>query len=301
MIRINRMKTINFIFIALFLILNILMPEIRAQNIPDTSKINHYKAYIITKNDGTIFIGNILTQDAREILIDTEKMGQVIIPKHEIREIRELKKGEITQNGEYIPAEVFSTRYFITSNGLPIEKGESYILWNLYGPDFQFGVGKNFGVGVMTTWFAVPVIGTAKYSIPVNNNVSLGLGLLLGTGSWEQPDFGLALPFGSLTMGDRRKNLTFTGGYGTVWSNQDNAGHFLFSIAGMSKIGNKISLVFDSFIYPSSNNDGGALLLPGIRLQTDNKKAFQFGFGGLYLEGEFVPAPIPFVQWFKKL
>jgi hypothetical protein len=295
------MRTINFIFISLLALMVFSTSRASAQNFPDTAKIKSSKTFVITKNDGTEFVGIIISQDAREVLIDTEKMGQVIIPKHEIREIREIKKGEISAGGEYLPAEVFSTRYFLTSNGLPIEKGESYILWNLYGPDFQFGIGKNFGVGVMTSWFAVPLIGSAKYSLELNKNVSLGLGILLGTGSWANPDFGLALPFGSLTFGDRRKNLTFSSGYGTVWSKGKNEGRLLLSVAGMSKVGNKVSLVFDSFIFPSSGNSGGALLLPGIRLQTENKKAFQFGFGALVANGKLIPMPIPVVQWFKKL
>lgn len=297
------MKSINFIFIPVLLLMVLPTPGASAQNFPDTTIIKSSKTYIITKNDGTEFVGIILSQDAREILMDTEKMGQVIIPKHEIKEIREIKKDEISAGGEYIPAEVFSTRYFITSNGLPIEKGDSYILWNLFGPDFQFGIGKNFGVGVMTSWFAVPIIGSAKYSLELHENISLGLGVLVGTGSWSAPQFGLALPFGSLTFGDRRTNMTFSSGYGVIWTaeNTGGQGRLLLSIAGMSKVGKKTSLVFDSFIFPSSNNTGGALLLPGIRLNTESKKAFQFGFGAMVLDGKLVRSPIPVVQWFKKL
>ena len=276
-------------------------PGAYTQNLQDTSKLKSSATYVITKNDGTEFVGIILSQDAREVLIDTDKMGQIVIPKHEIKEIREIKSSEINAGGEYVPAEVFSTRYFITPNGLPVDKGESYILWNLYGQDFQFGVGKNFGVGIMTTWFAVPLIGTAKYSIELNKNTSLGLGILVGTGSWAQPDFGLVLPFGSLTFGNRRKNLSLSGGYGAVWAEGIGEGRFLLSVAGMSKVGNKVSLVFDSFIFPSSNNIGGALLIPGIRLQTQSKRAFQFGFGGMVVDGELVPSAIPVVQWFSKL
>jgi hypothetical protein len=156
----------------------------------------------------------------------------------------------------------------------------------------------------MTTWGAVPMIISSKYSYPINNKVNLGVGLLFGTGSWAFPEDAIALPFGSLTYGDRRKNLTMSCGYVAAWSwtGGGGTGRTLFSVAGMSKVSSKISLVFDSFIVPGFNdNDGGALLLPGIRLHTDITRAFQFGFGGLYMDGEFLPAPIPFIQWFKKL
>src|SRR5688572_28749291 len=70
------------------------------------------KTYIVMKHDKTEFIGKILSQDAREVLIETKEMGQIIIPKHEIRSIKEVKPEEMTVAG-YVPAEVFSTRYFL--------------------------------------------------------------------------------------------------------------------------------------------------------------------------------------------
>ena len=91
--------------------------------------------YVITTNDGGTFKGYIISQDAKEVLIDTRDKGQVSIPKYEIREMKEIQQGDLSPTGNYLPAEVFATRYFITTNGLPIEKRESYILWNLWGLD----------------------------------------------------------------------------------------------------------------------------------------------------------------------
>ena len=55
-------------------------------------------------------------------------------------------------------------------------------MYNLWGPDFQFGVAENLSVGVMTSWLAVPVIVTAKISIPVvRDRMNIGTGALLGT------------------------------------------------------------------------------------------------------------------------
>jgi hypothetical protein len=76
----------------------------------------------------------------------------------------------------------------------------------------------------------------------------------------------------------------------------------LLSAAGMTKVGKKVSLVFDSFIVPPKNFSGTtALLIPGLRIQTASDRAFQFGFAGIYTDSEFVPLPIPFVQWYKKI
>ncbi|MEX2363751.1 MAG: hypothetical protein WD597_09010, partial [Balneolaceae bacterium] len=191
--------------------------------------IDSTKTYLVIKNDGSEFVGKILSHDAREILIATNKQGQVIIPRHEIKEIRELDEEEITNEGNLRLTELFATRYFIATNGLPMKKGDSYIIWNLFGPDLQFGVSDNFGLGIMTSWVGYPIIGSAKYTLNLGENTNLALGTLLGTGSWALPEFGIALPYSALTFGDRAKNITFSVGYGGVWVDNESDGRALLS------------------------------------------------------------------------
>lgn len=335
------MRASGKIVIILFFISLFTGNHLLAQN-PNT--IEPGKLYLVIKFDGAEFLGSIKSYDAHELLISTENVGDVFIPKHLIKEIREVNP---EMYKEFSGEELFATRYFITTNGLPIKKGDNYIQWNLYGPDFQFGIAKNFGIGIMTSWMAIPVIVNAKYSIKLGENTHMALGALLGTGSWAYPDFGGILPFASFTYGNRKNNITFSSGYGSLFYTNDvynpntnishkekmSEGRVLISVAGMVKINTKISLVFDSFISPWGpkmtttewidkgqwNNDGTvytpnyisttvtkkspnlAILLPGIRWQLDSKKAFQFGFTGLYYDGKFLPFPIPMVQWYLKL
>lgn len=318
----------------------------RAQIRPDSVMEPAAQIYVVIKNDGTKFVGEILSRDAREILIRTETIGDVYVPKHEIREIKPVE-GKLLRMKSLVDEELFATRYFITTNGLPIKKGENYMMWNLYGPDFQFGIAENFGVGVMTSWIAIPILANAKYSLRLNDKTSLALGAIAGTGSYALPEFGLLLPFASLTLGNRFNNLTLSSGYGWVFYQEStynpfsstdekwnfHEGRFLISIAGMTKITPKLSLVFDSFIMPRGpykesyewidngtyDKDNGiwiqnwqkvttrertpnvAILLPGLRWQLDADRAFQFGFTGVNFDNEFIPYPIPMVQWFRRL
>jgi hypothetical protein len=309
--------------ILFFALLFIISSTLLAQEKQDT--IREKAIYIITKNDGVIYIGEIVYDNAREVFIKTKKTGDIIIPKYEIKSIVKARETEINTEGELVQSEVFATRYFITTNAIPINKGDSYILWNLYGPDFQFGLGKNVGIGVMSTWVGMPIIGTLKYSISKSEKLHYGFGLLAGTGSWALPEWGMALPFGVVTLGDKKNNINFSAGYGAIIEKGKSDGRFLFSIAGFSKVGKKISLVLDSFIMPAGNyfneeeinynpstgynetiivrkrKEGFALIIPGIRWQLEPNKAFQFGFAGLMVNGEAVPAPIPMIQWFRKL
>ncbi len=281
--------------------------------------------YRIIKTDGGELFGKILSRDAREILFLTTDNRQIYIPQHTIKEIVILQTKNFNSKGDFIGEDKFATRYFITTNGLPIKKGEHYVQWNIFGPDFQFGLGNNFGVGIMTSWIGMPLIGTIKKSFQFGENTHFALGALVGTGSWAAPDWGLTLPFGTLSFGNRTKNIAFSGGYGAIWTDGNIEGRAIGSIAGMIKVSSKISLVFDSFIMfngkPTSyigsvynpvtglnenqtqinKNQGFTLLIPGIRWHQGDGKAIQFGFSGVIAEGEFIPVPIPMIQWYRSL
>ena len=260
----------------------------------DTAQTVKAKTYQITTSDGNEFFGTIISQDAKEVLIETKEIGQVSIPKYQITEIKEVEPGKENGTGQR-----FSTRYFITTNGLPIKKGENYIIWNLYGPDIQFGVTDHLGVGVMTSWIGIPIIGNVKYSFNLGKNTNMAIGTLIGTGSWANPNFGIAVPFAAITFGNSKNNINFSGGYGAVWTESENNGRALLSVAGMTSLGKKVSLVFDSFIIPgTSNTNSLSIIIPGFRLETHKGKFFQFGFATVFEKNSDV-IPFPMIQFFQ--
>lgn len=267
-----------------------------AQNEFDTAK-----TYLVTKNDGTEYVGKILKSDEREILLNTSTVGRLIIPKHEIKSIKEVDPSQVAK-GEYLGEEPFATRHILTSNGLPLGKGNNYAQINWWGPEVEFGVGKKLSVGVMTSWFAIPLVGNVKYSIEVAPKFHIGVGALVGTLSWAKPDGFGALPFASATFGTRKSNITLTGGYLTVGAEGESASQALFSIAAMARLSKKVSFIFDSFIVPASSSDlfgTTSILVPALRFHGSPTKSFQFGFGATAVDGEFFPLPIPVLSWFR--
>lgn len=242
-----------------------------AQSPADSTK----QLYIILKTNGVEYIGYILQDDGREVLIETEKLGKVYIPKADISEIKLVMQKKDLFNDGYKPNNPFSTRYSFTTNALPVNKGENYYMLNLYGPEFHFAVTNRLNVGVMSTWIGSPIAVAVKYTIPTQNEkLNFSLGTILGTSGYIMnfSRFG-GLHFANVTFGDRDHNLTIAGGL-LHWEGGSNTfdkpGTYngmsfpltipqetlknpalvgpMFSIAGFARIGKRASFVFDSML-----------------------------------------------------
>ncbi len=283
--------------IIAFFVLALLTEKAYSQIVVDTSA-----TYIVVKADGSELIGKIISNDAYQVIIETKTIGQVAISKSTIKEIRVLNKDVVKSKGDFESGQVFATRYFLTTNGLPVKKGDIYALIHIFGPEIHYGVTDDFSIGIMSSWLATPIVFDAKYSMKLADNFHLGIGALLGTGSWTLPDFYMALPFGAATIGDRKNNITVSGGYGIVGYGGTSSGQTLYSIAGMATITKTVTLVFDSFILPSDGGSivgGSSILIPGLRLQSNKNAAFQVGFARVAASGFAFPLPI--LGFFMKL
>ena len=243
----------------------------------DTTKAK--KLSLITKNDGTEYIGEILSDDGREILIMTEKLGKIYIPKSSIQSIVAIESDSEIVHGEYRSTGPFTTRYAFTTNALPIKKGENYAIINLYGPEVHFAISDNFNLGVMSTWIASPFVLAAKYTFDTQSETfNVSLGTLFGTSGYLNNFRGFGgLHFINFTGGTREKNITFSAGYcylqaGFTWGGGlpdegtyiTQSSYFdswaysngrrpmvhgpMASLAGMVQVGKKATFIFDSMV-----------------------------------------------------
>ncbi len=263
-------------------------------NVSDQQK----RTFIVTKNDGTEYVGVLISQDEREVLLETKSIGRLYIPKHEIKSIHELTADDI-KAGTIPGNNVFSTRYFLTTNGLRMKKGDSYAIMHYYGPEIQFSVSDGLTVGAMTTWVAMPIVLSAKTSFSANENLHFGIGLLAGTLSWANWGTIGALPYGSVTYGNSRNNISLSGGYAIVTGDNVSGSAPLFSVGCLVRITDKVSFVGDSFLY--FGNETFSIFVPGIRVSKRADRAFQIGFAAVSSGGDMAPVPIPIVSWFIKI
>jgi hypothetical protein len=262
-----------------------------------TTDTTEKKLFLIIKNDGTEYVGYIIKQDEREVLIETSAIGRLYIPKHEIKSIREINESDY-KRGQYLGNDIFSTRYFYSTNSLSMNKGNYYAMFNLYGPEIHYAVSDKFSIGGLTSWLGVPIVGSLKYAIPAGKNLSFGLGSLIGWTTWAEPSgFGI-LPYGTMTLGNYNENFNISAGYIYVTAEAEKLlSGPAFSIAGIKRIGKKVAFVGDSFIY--IKEEFIAVIIPGLRFSSSPNNAFQIGFAGIITEEEVLPFPMPFIGWFR--
>ncbi len=337
--------------------------------------------YLIIRNNGIEYVGQILSDDGRELLILTQQLGKIYIPKSDIKSVTLVDEQTDFKDGEFLGQGVFTTRYQFTTNAFPIKKGENYALINLYGPEVHFGVLPNLSVGIMATWIASPIALALKYTIPTQNpKLNFGLGTIMASSGYFNQAKGIGgLHWAMATYGTRRSNATLSLGYGYFnsgfsFSNQNtyyqpgtyaavlNQGSYIFpipemltyenevgnfkspiiGISGITVVSKKASIIWDVMIIggnkrkvfdgqqvdyfydpftsqPSSvvYNDPfidvkstNFVIMPGMRFQKDENKAFQVTLAGVIgrreetvnyqLNVNSYSFPIPMLSWFYK-
>lgn len=250
-----------------------LFPEERSLNLAAEPEDSIRQLYAISMMNGREYIGYILSDDGRELLIETEALGKIYLTKSEIKSIAKVDGPKDLMHGEYAPEGPFTTRYAFSTNALPIKRGENYATINLYGPEVHFTLSDNFNIGLMTTWMASPLVAAIKYSVETGNKkINFSLGTLLGTSGYLNSFRGWGgLHFANVTFGDRVKNLTVSGGYlyvdPGIYRETYTTGSFvdpydytyytasservpmthgpMLGLAGIIKVGAKASIVFD--------------------------------------------------------
>ena len=168
----------------------------------------------------------------------------------------------------------------------------------------------------MTTWLASPFIFVGKYTIPTKNpKVNFSIASMLGTSGYLDgfESFG-GFHWGTFTYGDRKKNISFSGGYGYLnisgnSSTENVPGTYtfnqgqpiviptqnkpipsapIFSVAGIFQLTSKASIFFDSMfgvITPRTSSDYSYVSDPNgwyeVVTVSRNKGAFLYFMPGM--------------------
>lgn len=201
--------------------------------------------YTFVMSSGKKYRGTVVSQDETSITINANALGEVKLNTINITSFSAsgLSTDEITYD--------HGTRYLFAPSAIPLKKGEGYyqnimILMN----GFRYGVTNNVSVGggiIMPIGFYADM----KYGREISKNVHVAGGgmlisTLLGVG------LGVGCGFGSVTVGDRWTNATFTMGFGAVMNDGDwNATKRpILNFSGMWKVTQGFSLVTENYFIP---------------------------------------------------
>ena len=324
------MRYLTLLFIALSFGITAKAQSDSTSNTIEDSTVNRF---LVRLHNGAEYIGPILSDDAREILINSEEIGLLYITKMEIKEIILIKQEKSVVDGAYVADDIFTTRYFFSTNGFTIKKKETYSALHLWGYEFQKTLKDNLSLGVMSTWAAAPIAVSVKQSIPVNDKLNFSLGSIVGTSSWiGQLRYSGELFFGSMTIGSRNNNVSLSAGglfvqdlkprtvqvyqgydqntgmpIYTQQIENNSSNSFLTSLSGSFRIGKKASFVMENLYF--GNTDINVLaIVPGLRFSKRPDFAVQVGVAGVYVwrpttsfDDDTIGFPVPFVTFYKKL
>ena len=212
------MKNLTTILIIV-LSFSILSSDAQITTTPKDSTKKEY--YLLKKADGAEFVGEVLSDDGREVLLLTKNIGKIYIAKSDIisMEILDASKLTFTKEGEYQDYRLegpYTTRYFFTTNALPIKKKENYMMIGLQGPEVHCAVNDNLSLGVMATWIASPVAIAAKYSFNAKpeSKTHFALGTIIASSGYllDAQGFG-GIHWATVTQGNRKSNVSLSAGY----------------------------------------------------------------------------------------
>ena len=233
---------------------------------PSYGQENGEQKYQVQTKDGNEFVGLLVFEDENEIHLLTEAFGEIRVLRSNILRMVKVDEKNIRE-GLLWPDNPQSTRYFWAPNGYGLEKGESYyqnilVLYN----QATFGLTNHFSLsaGMLPLFLfragVTPVWVVPKLSFPLEEDkINLGAGAFLGSLLGEQESFGIL--FGSLTLGSRDKNISFSMGWG--YAGSDWANSPLINVGVLLRAGPKGYFISENYFVPAGDLSGALLSLGG--------------------------------------
>ncbi|MEL7119200.1 MAG: hypothetical protein AAFO07_07165 [Bacteroidota bacterium] len=244
------MKNHVLLFLSLCISM-ISLTSIYAQEV-DTSK-----TWIIELVNENTYIGKIQERNTEVIVFDSRELGIITIKVTDVKSLVEIAEDRIV-NGVFWADNPQATRYFLSSSGYGLRKGEGYYqnVWVFFN-QFSFGITDQVSVGVgliplfLFDGANTPIWITPKVSIPVNEKFNVSIGALMGGIIGVDTDGPFGVAYGSGTFGTRDKNATLGLGYGFAGGEWASVPTITFS--AMLRTGKKGYFITDNFLIDSGD------------------------------------------------
>ncbi len=232
----------------------------------DTAKLTR-----VVMKDGNEFYGYIYIQNETIVTLKTEILGNLDIPRNQIKLIENVQDALIVQGDVWLK-NLQATRYFWAPNGYGLEKREGYYqnVWVLFN-QASIGITKNFSIGAGTIPLFLfdgaptPVFAVPKFSFQViENKLNFGGGAIVGTilggdEFFETGAFGIL--YGVGTVGNKDANATIGVGYG--FAEGDFSNYPIITFGALKRIGKRSYFLTENYFISLDNAKIGLISLGG--------------------------------------
>jgi hypothetical protein len=245
------------------------------------------KPYVIITNDGTEYIGEIVGDNDREILIVTKTMGKLYVPKYSVKSVNLVDKKNF-ENGEFIDENRHRNFYMINTNVLPFKKRE-FRLSHAYFLGFSgtYAVTENVAVGFQSSIIGAPMGAVLKTSFTISDKNYVGTDFNIASMTYIQSSSYIGNISAKYTHGDDKTNLTLMAGIGfssfayqNGYNNspnqpiRNNNNGFYLNASFFHRLTKNIGFATEGWLIPRENT--GIL---GIGLRTFRKKDVSWTLG----------------------
>lgn len=203
----------------------------------------------IEMNDGSIFVGTILSEDDEVIRFRTDGGIELTLARADVLALQPLEAGRSRQR----PDDPNPTRLFFSPTGRSLQAGEGYLaVYEIFFPFVGFGVGHvatlaggiSLVPGVSTQLFyAAP-----KLTFYQATKVDLAAGVLVGGVPGESGYGGIL--YGVGTYGTAETALTAGIGFG--FAQEDIASEPVLLIGLEHRLGDHTKLISENFVFPAA-------------------------------------------------
>ncbi|MDO8680259.1 MAG: hypothetical protein Q7R30_17205 [Acidobacteriota bacterium] len=198
-------------------------------------------------------------------------------------------------NGEFWTADPNPTRLFFAPTGRSLKRGESYFgVYEILLPFVQYGITDRISIGGGTPLIFgsndLPFWVTPKVQIYKARSTEVSLGVLH---FFNVGDYNLGIAYGVVTTGSADSAFTVGAGYAYERSGEegDDGGSPLLMVGAEHRVGRRIKLVTENYLFRDGGLASGGLRFLGERLSVDLGLVSPIGVG------EFVAAPIINFVW----
>ncbi|MGI4741803.1 MAG: hypothetical protein ACRYG7_42100 [Janthinobacterium lividum] len=237
------------------------------------------QVYSVETIGGTQFSGTLRASTNLTLTFETKELGLVTVQRATVRQLMLQTPEQARRGFDYVGN---GTRMFITPTARNLHQGEGYVqALNIFLLGVNYGLTDNVSVGLLVPvvpFFGVPALAiTPKLSVPINDKLHLGVGVLYGFATGVGGGSGSAgVGYGLATYGSADTNVTFGLGYGF---SSGGIGSSPVGVIGANvRLSRLFSLVNETYIANFDSN-GGFGGLAGFRYASPR---FSGSLGALY-------------------